>query len=74
MINPGYIKGNYIANSVELCDIYCEESRENRGYVMFKVKLEFDEDLHVRVREVVEFGGMLSNPEENLYANKGECV
>ena len=66
VINKSYSKGNYIANSVELCDIFCSEDKEKKGYVMFKVKLEFDEDLHVRVRDAVNFGEILSNPEENL--------
>jgi hypothetical protein len=33
---------------------------------MFKVKVEFDEEVHLKVKGLVEFEGMLSNPEENL--------
>ena len=33
---------------------------------MFKVKVEFDEEIHGRVKGEVEFGEILSNPEENV--------
>jgi hypothetical protein len=37
---------------------------------MFKVKLDFDEELHKKVRDVVDFGEILSNPEENADAGR----
>lgn len=54
MINKSYVKGNFIANSVELCDIFCQ-NQQNKGYVMFKVKLEFDEDLHKEIMDIIDF-------------------
>jgi hypothetical protein len=49
-----YVKGNYIANSVELCDIF-DQKGNNKGYAMFKAKVEFDEEIHAEIVDVVDF-------------------